>query len=321
MARDAAPGHGFGWARRPQGNHHPGNRTSQGHVCCREWRLAWGNRRWIGRWPRAPGIVPPRLRPELTGKEPWGWLGGDVESDPIQSGAGRSAVRTWLSLNGQQLPLDLARHPRARRYVLRLRPDGSARVTIPRGGSVRKAREFAESQRAWLENQLRKLAKRPRHPREWRLGDELWLRGETVRIEEAVDEQPPLIRFGPEQLRVVQAAGDLRPIIERYLWKLAEKELPPRVAELAASERLSVRRVTVRNQRTRWGSCSRLSVISLNWRLIQVPPFVRDYVILHELCHLRHMDHSPRFWAEVARICPDHAPAEHWLRTHAVRLR
>jgi len=240
----------------------------------------------------------------------------------MQGQDGPSAVRTWLSFNGQQLPLDLTRHPRARRYVLRLRPDGSARVTIPRGGSVRKAREFAESQRAWLEDQLLKLAKRPVHPREWRLGDEFWLRGEPVRIEEAADdEQPPLIRFGSERLRVVHVAGDLRPIIERHLWRLATQELPPRVSELAAKEQLSVRRVTVRNQRTRWGSCSRLSVVSLNWRLIQVPVFVRDYVILHELCHLRHMNHSPRFWAEVARVCPDHASAESWLRTHAVRLR
>jgi predicted metal-dependent hydrolase len=231
------------------------------------------------------------------------------------------APHTFLSVNGRQLPLDLVRHPRARRYVLRLRPDSTVRVTIPRGGSVRQAREFAEGHRAWLENQLHKLAKRPPHPREWRLGGEVWLRGEPVKIEEAIDEGSGLIRFGPERLRAVEVTGDLRPIIERHLWKLATQELPPRVVELAAREQLSVRRVTVRNQRTRWGSCSRLSVISLNWRLVQVPPFVRDYVILHELCHLRHMNHSPRFWAEVARICPDHLPAEHWLRTHAVRLR
>jgi predicted metal-dependent hydrolase len=61
-------------------------------------------------------------------------------------------------------------------------------------------------------------------------------------------------------------------------------------------------------------SCSRRGLISLNWRLIQTPDFVRDYVILHELAHLKHMNHSPRFWAEVARICPAYETAEEWLK-------
>ena len=80
---------------------------------------------------------------------------------------------------------------------------------------------------------------------------------------------------------------------------------------------ISVRRVSVRNQRSRWGSCSRRGTISLNWRLIQTPVFVRDYVILHELAHLRQMNHSARFWREVARLCPDFQIAEAWLKRHS----
>jgi predicted metal-dependent hydrolase len=84
---------------------------------------------------------------------------------------------------------------------------------------------------------------------------------------------------------------------------------------------LPARRVTVRNQRSRWGSCSRHGTISLNWRLIQTPTHVQDYIILHELCHLREMNHSARFWREVERVCPNSAAAERWLNQHSALLR
>ena len=91
--------------------------------------------------------------------------------------------------------------------------------------------------------------------------------------------------------------------------------------EYAAVHQLPVRRITVRNQRSRWGSCSRRGTISLNWRLIQAPPFVRDYLILHELSHVREMNHSPRFWREVERVCPDYETAERWLKQHSALLK
>jgi hypothetical protein len=113
----------------------------------------------------------------------------------------------------------------------------------------------------------------------------------------------------------------LRPAIQQHLWRLAAQELAERTLDLAALHQLSVCRVTVRNQRSRWGSCSRRGTISLNWRLIQTPPSVRDYLILHELMHLREMNHSHRFWREVERVCPDYAAAERWLKQHASLLR
>lgn len=95
----------------------------------------------------------------------------------------------------------------------------------------------------------------------------------------------------------------------------------PRVRELANLHGVDVARVSVRNQKTRWGSCSRHGAISLNWRLIQSPAFVRDYIILHELAHRRQMNHSDKFWQEVARLCPDYPAAERWLKQHAKLLR
>jgi predicted metal-dependent hydrolase len=90
---------------------------------------------------------------------------------------------------------------------------------------------------------------------------------------------------------------------------------------LAAQHQLTVQRVAVRNQRSRWGSCSRRGTLSLNWRLIQTPPFVLDYIILHELMHLRQMNHSPRYWGEVKRVCPQYQTAERWLKEHSTLLK
>jgi predicted metal-dependent hydrolase len=234
----------------------------------------------------------------------------------------------------------MVRNPRARRYLLRLRPDGTARVTIPRGGSTAMARQFVERHVAWLEREFQRLQAQPRKPAAWTIGTEILLRGNAVRIEAGSGgeakkiENPPssgygatseddatreaeIVRFGGESARVTDPAADLRPAIEGHLRQLATRELPPRVLELAAWHGLIVRRVTVRSQKSRWGSCSRRGTISLNWRLIQTPAFVSDYICLHELMHLQQMNHSPRFWREVERVCPDYRMAKRWLKEHS----
>lgn len=215
----------------------------------------------------------------------------------------------------------LIRNLRARRYVLRLRSDGAARVTIPRGGSIAEARRFAERNRAWLERQFQQFAARPNRREKWLIGTEILFRGELVKIESSVNGETPLIRFGNELVKVNDPAIDLRPTIEKYLWKMAIGELSARVLEYAAIHKSLVRRITVRNQKSRWGSCSRRGTISLNWRLIQTPPFVRDYIILHELMHLRQMNHAARFWREVEGVCPDYQISEDWLKQHSALLR
>ena len=226
-----------------------------------------------------------------------------------------------LSVGPQQLPLLMVRNPRARRYLLRLRADGIARVTIPRGGSPAVARQFVERHAAWLERELQRLQAQPRKPAVWNIGTEILLRGDTVRIEARPNGEAETVRFGGESVRGPGPAADLRPAVEGHLRQLATRELPPRVLELAARHGLTVRRITVRSQKSRWGSCSRRGTISLNWRLIQTPAFVSDYICLHELMHLWQMNHSSRFWREVERVCPDYRMAERWLKEHSGLLR
>jgi len=222
-----------------------------------------------------------------------------------------------LSVGPQPLPLLMVRNPRALRYLLRLRPDGTARVTIPRGGSEQAARQFVERHAAWLEREFKRLQSQPRKPAVWTIGTEILLRGESVRIEAGPDGEVKIIHFSGESVRVSDPTSDLRPAIEGHLRLLAARELPPRVLELAARHGLTVRRITVRNQKSRWGSCSRRGTISLNWRLIQTPAFVSDYICLHELMHLRQMNHSPGFWKEMESVCPDFRLAKLWLKEHS----
>ena len=192
---------------------------------------------------------------------------GGVEDGPRRAPASIAAV--------------FVRHPRAKRYVLRVDRDLTVRVTIPRRGSKREAQAFAERERAWIDRELARLMADRLSP------------GATPR---------------PSQ-------GE-----ERALRQQAKRDLPLRLYELADRFELSVSRVSVRNQRWRWGSCSRSGHICLNWRLIQAPAWVCDYVLIHELMHLKQLNHSPAFWKLVAQACPAHEKARAWLRSARAEL-
>lgn len=110
------------------------------------------------------------------------------------------------------------------------------------------------------------------------------------------------------------ATAAARPRVdEPALRARAVEELPPALLVLAAQHDISVTRVSIRNQRSRWGACSAHGAITLNWRLVLVPDFVREYVMLHELMHRRELNHSRRFWRLVAEVCPQHRAARRWL--------
>ncbi len=170
--------------------------------------------------------------------------------------------------------LVFVRHPKARRYVIRVIEDGTVRVTLPRWGSKREAAQFVARERQWIEKEQRRV-----------------------------------------HALSLSAAGRTSEI-DRNTLDRAKRELPIRLRELAAQHGLVVSRISVRNQQWRWGSCSPSGHICLNWRLVDMPETIRDYVMIHELMHLRRLDHSPRFWKLVAALCPDYQAARKWLRTY-----
>lgn len=131
----------------------------------------------------------------------------------------------------------------------------------------------------------------------------------------------PRVQWGGDCLSLALPAGwQPLPLLERALKARAREVFLPEVAEACGRLGVAVPPVALSNARTRWGSCSRLSGIRLNWRLIHFPRSIIDYVIAHEVAHLREMNHSPRFWAEVAVLCPDYHTARRQLRELAAGL-
>jgi len=212
------------------------------------------------------------------------------------------------------------RHARARRYTLRLNREGELVVTIPRGGSQRVALGFVDRSRPWIERQRARRAGATGHARVWNPGMQLLFRGERTELRTLRRHGRPLVRFADQSIWLPDENVNLRRSVELRLRSLARIELPARTRELARLHRVSIHSVAVRDQSSRWGSCSERGVISLNWRLVQTPTWVRDYLIVHELMHRREMNHSIRFWRNVARAFPAWREAESWLDSHAVEL-
>jgi predicted metal-dependent hydrolase len=224
-----------------------------------------------------------------------------------------------IEIGDRTVPIEYVRNRRARRYVIRVTPDGRVRATIPPFGSKGEAYAFAERERHWIERQLKKRIARPISA-SWIAGTSFLFRGEFVTLE--IEPLSKTICFADQRIdAVTDPSMDLRPLVERHLFRLASRELIPRTVELAQLHGLRVRRVAIRSQRTRWGSCSPTGTVSLNWRLVQMPALVSDYIILHELMHLREMNHSKAFWRCVEKVCPNHQIAERWIKEHADQMK
>lgn len=219
-----------------------------------------------------------------------------------------------LTIEGQQVPVTITRHRLARRYVVRVSPDGEGlRLTVPRGASLAGGFAFAARQSAWITRELDR--QRARHA-PWGDGSRTWFRGEQVPITVSAG----AATFAGQVVQLRAADADVRAAIEARLRRLASDELPRRCLALARQAGVRVADVSVRNQRSRWGACSAKHVITLNWRLVQMPASVSDYVIFHELMHVRQPNHSRRFWREVDGVCAWWKDAERWLRKHGREL-
>jgi predicted metal-dependent hydrolase len=218
------------------------------------------------------------------------------------------------------VPVLFVRHRRARRYILRVLADGTVRVTLPRWGVKRDAQAFLDASREWISRQQQRRAARRPSDMAWRDGTRILVNGESMALRVVPAGGGWQVWCGDTSVGRAASPANVRPTVERWLADRGRRDLPQELMDLARIHAIAVTRVSVRNQRSRWGACSPTGTITLNWRLVQTPPFVREYVLLHELMHRRELNHSRRFWRLVAACCPRHQEARRWLRTEGKSL-
>jgi predicted metal-dependent hydrolase len=215
----------------------------------------------------------------------------------------------------------IRRHRQARRYTLRIHAATREVVlTMPPRGTVKEAKEFAQKHGGWIAARLCRLPEAtpfahgmivPLRGVSHRIVHRRAARG-TVWTETAADGE-----------RLVCVAGDAPHVDRRigdFLKREAKRELETACRRYGEKIGVRIKRVSVRDQSSRWGSCSTNGALSFSWRLILAPAFVLDYLAAHEVCHLIEMNHSPRFWRLVERLYPDFERAKAWLDVHGTDL-
>jgi predicted metal-dependent hydrolase len=208
----------------------------------------------------------------------------------------------------------LRRSPRARRVRVSVDGDGAVSVTLPKRAAKRDADAAVRELAPWIERRRRALARAA---------------AEVVRTPGTVPYLGRELRLVPQPGRTrVHRRGDelLVPArepgepLERWYRRAARTEIGPRLDAAVGRAGSAYTKLTIRNQKTRWGSCSHAGAMSFNWRLLLAPEAVLDYVVEHEVCHLEVMDHSPRFWGLLEQRVPDWREHAAWLRRYGSTL-
>ena len=206
-------------------------------------------------------------------------------------------------------------NPRARRISLRVNAKGEAVLVLPHEKLRAEGLRFAAQKQDWLERQRTRQPDRvPFAP-----GSTIPVRGEPHRVVNDPAGRDPVSLDGTTVTVSGQPAMTER-LLTGWLKREAARDYQSAVSYHAATLHLPEPPITLRDPKTRWGSCSSRKTLSLSWRLILAPPDVLDYVAAHEVCHLVEMNHSTRFWALVRRVCPSYRQHEAWLKEHGRSL-
>jgi predicted metal-dependent hydrolase len=217
-----------------------------------------------------------------------------------------------ITLGNPPFSVDLRRSKRARRLSLRVsRLTGTVTLTIPQRAPEREALAFLESREDWIAGHLAAIVPSDRPG----LGEQVPFAGEMLTLAGGTG------RIRREDDRLILHTGKpVGPQVSAFYKTQARTALTESSDRYAAQVGRSYRKITLRDTRSRWGSCSSRGGLMYSWRLIMAPPAVLDYVAAHEVAHLVEMNHSAAFWGVVKRICPDYAPLRQWLRDNGEDL-
>lgn len=222
-----------------------------------------------------------------------------------------------LVVNGERLRYAIRVSARRQTLCLRLYPDGEMQVVAPGHARLADVRHFVRERGGWIERKrLQWRGVSPERSDPCADGGVLPLLGGTLRLRHhpAPQARATAVRVGDTLLLPTSTTRTARPLVEAWYRQQAQAHVAARIAHFAPLVGRTPARISIRAQRTRWGSCSGRGTISINWRLMLASPEVLDYVIVHELCHLLQANHSARFWREVARVMPGYVRHQQQLR-------
>lgn len=235
----------------------------------------------------------------------------------------------YLDIDGRTVPVTATHNPRARRIIVRVDlAAGSVQVTSPSRRGMLNALQFAQEQREWIAERLERVPP----PVPFKEGSVVPFHGREHLIRHVVPRPREAAGLGPVWRVRSADTGGLPEIcvkghsafvqrrVTDWLKQQARAELNEKVLAFAAAFDVRPSRVTLRDQTSRWGSCSPSRALSFSWRLIMAPSHVLDYVAVHEVAHLRHMNHGPRFWRLVEEAMPNYETAKKWLEVHGPGL-
>jgi predicted metal-dependent hydrolase len=233
--------------------------------------------------------------------------------------------RESFDIDGRSVEVSLRANPRARRYIVKVDPTtGEVLVTAPSFRSLSDALAFAKKEKNWIADMLAHVPE----PIELKLGAPI-LYGGVVHVLLRADMPAREARRGPvwidddALLPTICVAGRDEHIARRtrdWLKAEARRNIGERVTEFSRALEVRAKRVTIRDTTSRWGSCSSHDYLSFSWRLIMAPPYVLDYVVAHEVAHLRELNHEPRFWRLVDGLVQHRKRSQAWLDEHGAML-
>ncbi|WP_322882950.1 SprT family zinc-dependent metalloprotease [Sinorhizobium medicae] len=225
-----------------------------------------------------------------------------------------------IEVAGKVLPLTIRENARATRMTLRIEPGGRAlKLTVPEGLPEREVSAFLTRHQGWLMTKLARFSGES----EIEDGGSILIRGIAHRIERTGRLRgltEAVVIDDEAVLKVGGAEEHLRRRIADYLKKEARGELERLVAIYAGRLGRKARSISLKDTRSRWGSCSAQGDLSFSWRIAMAPPKVISYLAAHEVAHLQEMNHGPGFWALCEGLCPETKDAKHWLKRNGTML-
>lgn len=221
---------------------------------------------------------------------------------------------------GRTLPLRIVENDRARRLTLRIDAGGRGlRITVPPGVSRTEVERFLFKHQGWLEQRLAKVPDRP----QVRPGIKIPIRGVPHLVVHEPARRGTASVVQGEAGPTLIVCGDRRHLPRRvadFLKREARRDIEPLVARHTAAVGRKARRISFKDTSSRWGSCSADGNLSFSWRIVMAPPPVINYLVAHEVAHLKEMNHAPKFWKLCAQLCPDTERCKAWLKRNGGAL-